>query len=64
MAQEKGADAECVDLLRKASDYLKDLFEYRKVAEFGDFENWYRGDTKLDLPRLLREIEATINLFN
>ena len=63
IAQEKGADAECIELLATARDYLKNLFEYRRIAEFGDFENWYRGDTKLDLPRLLREIEATISLF-
>jgi hypothetical protein len=52
--------AQCVASLRKAADEVKNILEYRKCAGSNDFENWYRGDTKLDIPRLLREIENLI----
>ena len=39
--QEKGSDSECLSLLCNARDCLKSLFEYRRIAEKGDFENWY-----------------------
>ena len=53
----RGDEAESKALLCLAADAARNMIEYRKCAEVGDFENWYSGDTKLDIPRLLREIE-------
>lgn len=59
-AHDGGDDKLCIEKLGLAANEMRELLEYRKCAERGDFENWYRGDTKLDLPRLLREIEERI----
>ena len=50
--------AESLRLLSLAANEISEILEYRERVETKDFENWYRGDTKLDLPRLLREIRA------
>lgn len=34
---------------------IEECLEYRKCAEYGIFENWYRGDVKLDTKRVLME---------
>lgn len=44
-----------------AYNLVKSYLDGRKVAEQGDFENWYNGDTKLDISRLLIEIEGAIS---
>ena len=41
------------DSLNKASESLERLLEYRKCAEYGIFENWYRGDTKMNVKQHL-----------
>ena len=61
---DSGDKCECVALMRRSADTVRNIIEYRKKAEDGDFENWYRGDTKLDIPRLLREIEEKIALIS
>lgn len=62
-ARDGGKADESVALMRSAADSVKSMIEYRKRTQVGDFENWYRGDTKLDIPRLLREIERKIDLI-
>lgn len=39
--------------LKQAAEHINDILEYRKCAEYGDFENWYRGDTKLKTANLI-----------
>ena len=63
-AMDSGDKCECVALMKRSADTVRNIIEYRKKAEDGDFENWYRGDTKLDIPRLLREIEEKIALIS
>lgn len=54
----------CIALMLESADCIKNMLEYRKVVEVGDFESWYRGDTKLDIPGLLREIEDKIAIIS
>lgn len=39
--------------LRKACQQLEDYLEHRKIAEHGIFENWFRGESKIDVKQLL-----------
>ena len=39
--------------LNKACESLEKLLEHRKCAEYGIFENWYRGDTKMNVKQHL-----------
>lgn len=39
--------------LLTAAKALEHQLEIRKIAEYGDFENWYRGDRKMDIHRHL-----------
>ena len=39
--------------LRMACQCLEKYLEYRKCAEYGIFENWYRGDLKMDIKQKL-----------
>ena len=57
-ARDGGDMSKCIALMQSSAETVRKMIEYRKIAEFGDFESWYRGDTKLDIPRLLREIEG------
>ena len=43
-----------------ACEALESLLEYRKCAETGIFENWYRGDTKLNIRLRLLETKSLI----
>ena len=36
-----------------ACDSMAEILEIRKCAEYGEFVNWYRGDTKMDMGSLL-----------
>lgn len=56
-ARDGGDNSKCIALMQSSAYTIRKMIEYRRIAEYGDFENWYRGDTKLDIPRLLREIE-------
>ena len=47
-----------LEKLREAYTLIDRHLCYRRIAEVGDFKNWYRGENKLDLPRLLREIKV------
>ena len=57
-ARDGGDMSKCIALMQNSAETVRKMIEYRKIAEYGDFESWYRGDTKLDIPRLLREIEG------
>ena len=57
-ARDGGDMSKCIALMQSSAETVRKMIEYRKIAEYGDFESWYRGDTKLDIPRLLREIEG------
>lgn len=40
-------------LLIAAYENLKEYLDYRKCAEYGEFENWYRGELKLNIKQFL-----------
>lgn len=40
-------------LLHKACESLEEYLSLRKVAEYGYFENWYRGDLKMNIKQKL-----------
>ena len=63
-ARDGGDKSKCIALMRNSAETVRKMIEYRKIAECGDFENWYNGDTKLDIPRLLREIEEKTALMS
>ncbi len=46
--------------VEEASQQLENVLEYRKKAEYGYFENWYRGDTKLDIPLRLNNTKMLL----
>ncbi len=54
---EKHDDGEAVRSLTSAREALAAYLTYRKCAEYGEFENWYRGDTKLNIPQLLADTD-------
>jgi len=35
--------------LKTAAGYLYEYLDFRRCAEYGDFENWYRGELKMDI---------------
>ena len=39
--------------LRAAAESLEDYLSFRKCAEYGVFENWYRGDLKMNVKQHL-----------
>lgn len=43
--------------LHSAETELQQLLEIRKEGASGQWENWYRGDTKEDIPALLEKIQ-------
>ena len=47
-----------------AYDAIASFIESRSVVEQGELENWYRGESKLDLKRLLAEIESVMRSLN
>lgn len=51
---------ECKEKLTKAIECIENILEYRKCAEYGEFENWYRGDTKLKTANLITLTHETI----
>lgn len=63
-ARDGGDNSKCIALMQSSADTIRKMIEYRRIAEYGDFENWYHGDTKLDIPRLLREIEEKTALIS
>lgn len=57
---------EMLKSLQKACNALEEYLIERKNAEYGDFENWYRGDLKMNVPQRLastkRLLGQTCNL--
>ena len=47
-------------LLNEACDALTEYLEYRKCAEYGEFENWYRGEIKLDVKQKLYDTQRLL----
>lgn len=45
--------------LKTAVGYLAEYLEYRKCAEYGKFENWYRGDLKMNVKQRLYDTMKT-----
>ena len=39
--------------IKEACKALEEYLHIRKCAEYGDFENWYRGDIKLNVNDVL-----------
>ncbi len=50
---DKMESEEMKESLRKACTSLEEYLEYRKIAEYNNFENWYRGESKIDVKQLL-----------
>lgn len=48
-----------VKSLKAAARYLGEYLEYRKCAEYGKFENWYRGDLKMNVKQRLYDTMKT-----
>lgn len=44
---------EMINSLKAACGELETYLSYRKCAEYGEFENWYRGDMKMDMKQRL-----------
>lgn len=63
-AKQSADSRERMEKLALAQGVVESFISSRKTAEQGEFEGWYRGDTKLDLPRLLREIENAVRALN
>ncbi len=53
LCYDEGRDEEVLLLLQDAREALSEYLEYRKCAEYGEFANWYRGDTKMNVKGLL-----------
>ena len=49
--------------LRHGVFALEKLLEDRRKAEHPPFENWYRGDTKMNLPRCLEKTRETLEML-
>ena len=47
--------------LRPAAEHLQRYLEARKRMEQPPFENWYRGDDKMNIPKLYEDIQAVIS---
>ena len=56
-----GENDGCRIHLTHAYEILKAHLVHRDVVQPADFAAWYKGDTKLHLPRLLREIEERLS---
>lgn len=52
---------ECKEKLNQAINHIKNILEYRKCAEYGDFKDWYRGDTKLKTKSLISITQEVID---
>lgn len=48
-AYKSGDNGEYETCVKKACESMGELLEFRKCAEYGVFENWYRGDIKMKL---------------
>ncbi len=46
--------------LRAACQSLENYLEYRKCAEYGIFEHWYRGDLKMDIKQKLYDTKRLL----
>ena len=57
-----GESGGCRAHVSQAYEILKAHLAHRDEVQSESFAAWYKGDTKLDLPRLLREIEEKLNL--
>lgn len=51
---------ECKKSLNTACESLERLLEHRKCAEYGIFENWYRGDTKMNVKQHLYDTRGLL----
>ena len=45
-----------------ACDYLRELLKFRKCAEYGEFEKWYRGDVKFNIKYRIMDAYRLIGL--
>ena len=57
-----GENEYCRTHLVRAYEILKVHLAHRDEVQSESFAAWYKGDTKLDLTRLLREIDEKLNL--
>lgn len=53
LCYDKGENDEMQGLLQKACACLEEYLDLRKCAEYGDFENWYRGELKMNVKQKL-----------
>ena len=50
---DRGEEEKSQTLLREACESLEEYLALRKVAEYGDFVNWYKGEIKLNVQQKL-----------
>lgn len=53
----------CKEKLEQAIKHIENILEYRKCAEYSEFKNWYRGDTKLKTSLLLTATQELIDIL-
>ena len=51
------------DKLTNAIKHINNILDYRKCAEYGDFKNWYRGDTKLNTKNLITLTQEVVDIL-
>ena len=49
--------------LTNAIKHINNILDFRKCAEYGDFKNWYRGDTKLNTKNLITLTQEVIDIL-
>ena len=54
---------ESKEKLKQAKNFINNILEYRKCAEYNEFKNWYRGDTKLKTAHLVSLTQEVIDLL-
>ena len=47
--------------LELACESLEEYLSMRKVAEYGEFENWYRGELKMNVKQKLENTKRLLN---
>jgi hypothetical protein len=55
-------DDRMVESLLSARECVYSYLKYRKRAEYGEFVNWYRGDTKLNIKEILYNIDFLLGV--
>ena len=61
LCHKKGEKGEMQAKLELACESLEEYLSLRKVAEYGEFENWYRGELKMNVKQKLENTKRLLN---